>query len=78
MESQTLVILFLIGILAACNCNKAGSLAIKYAMILGNAFVIHGYFGSKFSLSFISEANLKKLFGSFMLIAAIKMILFSK
>jgi hypothetical protein len=67
-----------IGILAAYNYYKAGSLDIKYALILGFAFIIGGFIGSKVSLGFISEANLKKLFGSFMLIAAIKMIFFSK
>lgn len=67
-----------IGILAAYNYYKAGSLDIKYALILGLAFVIGGFIGSKVSLGLISETNLKKLFGSFMLIAAIKMIFFSK
>ncbi len=67
-----------IGILAAYNYYKAGSLDIKYALILGLAFIIGGFIGSKVSLGFISETNLKKLFGSFMLIAAIKMIFFSK
>lgn len=67
-----------IGILAAYNYYKAGSLDIKYALILGLAFIIGGFIGSKVSLGLISETNLKKLFGSFMLIAAIKMIFFSK
>lgn len=67
-----------IGILAAYNYHKAGALDIKYALVIAAAFVIGGYFGSKISLTYISEAMMKKIFGVIMLIAAIKLIFFSK
>ena len=67
-----------IGILAAMNYYKAGALNIKYAIIISLAFVIGGYIGSKISITYISEENLKKVFGVIMLIASVKLIFFSK
>jgi uncharacterized membrane protein YfcA len=67
-----------IGILAAMNYYKAGSLDLRYAMVIAVAFIIGGYFGSKISLTFINEGMMKKVFGVIMLVAAIKMIFFSK
>lgn len=67
-----------IGILAAMNYYKAGSLNIKYAIIIAIAFVIGGYFGSKISITYISESAMKKIFGIVMLIASIKLVFFSK
>lgn len=67
-----------IGILAAMNYYKAGALNIKYAFIIALAFVVGGYFGSKISISYISEENLKRVFGIVMLIASVKLIFFSK
>lgn len=67
-----------IGILAAMNYYKAGELNVKYAIIIAAAFIIGGYLGSKLSLTYISEAMMKKVFGIIMLIAAIKMVFFSK
>lgn len=67
-----------IGILAALNYYKAGALNIKYALIISIAFIIGGYFGSKLSISFISEEYMKKIFGVVMLIASIKLVFFSK
>ncbi len=67
-----------IGILAAMNYYKAGELNIKYAMVIAASFIIGGYFGSKISIELISESLMKKLFGVIMLIAAIKMVFFSK
>ncbi|MCB0480262.1 MAG: sulfite exporter TauE/SafE family protein [Flavobacteriales bacterium] len=66
-----------IGILAAHNYYKAGSLNIKYGLIIAFAFVIGGYFGSKFSLG-ISEPVLKRAFGVLMLIISVKIIFFDK
>ena len=43
-----------IGILAAMNYYKAGSLNIKYALVIAIAFIIGGYFGSKISITYIS------------------------
>lgn len=67
-----------IGILAAMNYYKAGALNIKYAAVIAVAFVIGGYLGSKLSITYIDEILMKKIFGFILLIAAIKMIFFSK
>jgi len=66
-----------IGILAANNYYQQGNLNIKYGLIVAAAFVIGGYFGSKYSLG-MSEIILKKSFGVLMLGIALKMIFFSK
>lgn len=67
-----------IGILAVYNYYKADALNIKYALIIAAAFVVGGYLGSKVSLTYISEALMKKIFGVIMLVAAVKLIFFSK
>lgn len=67
-----------IGILAAMNYYKAGALNIKYALIISLAFIIGGYFGSKISISYISEENMKRIFGLIMLFASIKLVFFPK
>ena len=67
-----------IGILAAMNYYKAGALNIKYALIISLAFIIGGYIGSKISITYISEENMKKVFGIVMLIASVKLVFFSK
>lgn len=67
-----------IGILAAMNYFQAGQLNIKYALVIAVSFIIGGYFGSRLSIEFINEALMKKIFGIIMLIAAIKLVFFSK
>jgi uncharacterized membrane protein YfcA len=67
-----------IGILAAMNYYKAGELNIKYAAVIAVAFILGGYLGSKLSIEIISETVMKKKFGVIMLIAAIKLVFFSK
>lgn len=67
-----------IGILAAMNYYRAGALNMKYALVIAIAFVIGGYFGSKISIEIISETTMKKVFGFIMLVAAIKLVFFSK
>jgi len=67
-----------IGILAAMNYYKAGELNVKYAAIIALAFIIGGYFGSKLSLTFISEEVMKKIFGIIMFAVSIKLVFFSK
>jgi uncharacterized membrane protein YfcA len=67
-----------IGILAAMNYYKAGALNVKYAIIISLAFIIGGYFGSKLSISYISEENMKKVFGLILLFVSVKMVFFSK
>ena len=66
-----------IGILAAYNHHQEGNLIIKFGLIIAAAFVVGGYFGSKFSLG-IEEVILKKSFGVLMLVIALKMIFFTK
>jgi hypothetical protein len=67
-----------IGVLAAMNYYKAGELNVKYAAIMAIAFIIGGYFGSKLSLTFISEAAMKKIFGCVLLFVSVKLLFFSK
>lgn len=67
-----------IGILAAVNYYKAGELNVKYAAVIALAFIIGGYFGSKVSLTFISEEMMKKIFGIIMLVVSLKLVFFSK
>lgn len=66
-----------IGILAAYNYHKSGNLDVKAGLIVALAFVIGGYFGSKFSLN-MNELLLKRVFGGFMLLVSIKLMFFSK
>ena len=67
-----------IGILAAMNYYKAGSLNVKYALIIAVTFIVGGYLGSKISLAYFSEAAMKKVFGIILMVVSIKMIFFSK
>lgn len=62
-----------IGILAFLNYYKAGQVNLLYGGIIAAAFIVGGYFGSKFSLK-ISPAIVKSIFGIIMAYAAIKMI----
>ena len=66
-----------IGILAAYNYYKTGNLDVKAGFIVAAAFVIGGYFGSKFSLS-IDQVTLKRIFGVLMFVVSVKLIFFSK
>jgi hypothetical protein len=65
-----------IGLLAAYNYYKAGQVNIWYAVIVALSFMVGGYFGSKIALA-IPENLLKRLFGIFLLLLALRMI-FSK
>lgn len=67
-----------IGILAAMNYYKAGSLDLKYAAVIAVTFIIGGYLGSKMSLAYFSEAAMKKVFGIILMVISIKMVFFSK
>ncbi len=60
----------------AYNYYKEGHINIKYVIILAVVFSISGYFGSMLAVK-LPGKMLKKIFGVFLLIAAIKMI-FSK
>jgi uncharacterized protein len=62
-----------IGILAAYNYYKAGHVDIKFALLLAVAFIIGSYFGSKLAIR-LPQETLKKVFGIFLLLVAIKML----
>ncbi|MBN1187665.1 MAG: sulfite exporter TauE/SafE family protein [Bacteroidales bacterium] len=70
------VLLFPIGILAVINYAKNGYVNYKFALVLILTFVIGSYFGSVFSIH-MPEKVLKKIFGGLMLIAGMRMIIFS-
>ena len=62
-----------IGILAAINYHKSGFIDWKYAMIIAAAFIVGGYFGSRWAVT-VDARMLKKIFGVIMLIGGIKLI----
>ena len=62
-----------IGILAAYNYYKAGHVDIKIALLLAIAFIAGSYFGSKLAIRLPQEL-MKKIFGIFLLLVAIKML----
>ena len=62
-----------IGIIAAYNYYKAGQMDLKFGLILAAAFILGSYFGSKAAIRLPDEA-LKKIFGVFLLLVAIKML----
>ena len=62
-----------IGIIAAYNYFKAGQMDFKFGLILATAFILGSYFGSKIAIRLPEEA-LKKIFGAFLLLVAVKML----
>lgn len=68
------VLLLPVGVLAVYNYYNKGFIDIKYALIIASTFVIGGYIGSKVSIA-LDQNMLKKVFGIFMLILSLKMIL---
>lgn len=64
-----------IGIMAAMNFYRSGDLNFNYAMVIAAAFVIGGYFGSKWSISLKESVHwVKLIFGLIMLYGAVKLI----
>jgi uncharacterized protein len=66
-----------IGILAVMNYYKAGYVDLRIAGVLVAAFIAGSYFGSKLALN-LDEAVLKRIFGIFLLLLAVKYLFFSK
>ena len=66
-----------IGILAVINYYKAGYVDFKIAGVLIVAFVIGSYFGSKVALN-LQESTLKRIFGVFLMLLAVKYLFFTK
>jgi len=63
-----------IGILAAWNYHKEGFVNWKYAVIISLAFIIGGYFSSKWAVT-VDTKTLKKVFGLILLLGGLKLIL---
>ena len=63
-----------VGFLAAYNYHNSGNFNFKYSAIIGATFIVGAYFGSMVSLN-IDTVMMKRIFGVFMLILAIKMIM---
>ncbi len=66
-----------IGILAVANYYKAGFIDFKVAGILCVAFLVGSYFGSKVALN-LPESTLKRIFGVFLAVLAVKYLFFDK
>jgi uncharacterized protein len=62
-----------IGIIAAYNYYKADQMDFKFGLILAAAFIFGSYFGSKMAIR-LPEEVLKKIYGVFLLLVAIKML----
>ncbi|MDB4297642.1 sulfite exporter TauE/SafE family protein [Flavobacteriaceae bacterium] len=62
---------------AVYNYHKAEGIDWRYATIVAIVFIVGGFFGSKIAIN-LNQVVLKKVFGFVMLIAALKMIFFSK
>ncbi len=71
------ILLLPVGILAALNYYKQGFIDVKVVLIISLAFIIGGFFGSKLALS-ISQETLRKVFGTLLLVLAIKMLFIDK
>ncbi len=68
------VLLLPVGILAVYNYYSKGLVDVKSALIIACTFVIGGFIGSKIAIA-IDQNLLKKVFGVFMLLISLKMIL---
>lgn len=62
-----------IGLMAAYQYYKSGHVNLTYAMIIAGAFFVGGYLGAKYAVK-IPEMILKKIFGIFLLLLALKTI----
>ena len=68
------VLLFPVGILGVLNYYKEGYVNFKFAVILIAAFLAGSYLGSLLAVRLPDEI-LRKLFGVFMLLVSLKMII---
>lgn len=67
------VIMFPVVFLAVRNYYRAGMIDPKVVLVIALAFVLGGYFGSKWSLA-LPMATVQKVFGVLMLVASFKLI----
>lgn len=68
------VLLLPVGIMAVYNYYKEGYVDIKMTLIIASTFIIGGFIGSKIAIS-LDQNTVKKIFGGFLLLVAMKMIL---
>jgi len=68
------LLLLPIGILAVMNYYKAGHINLKAVGLMVVTFVIGSYFSSLFAVS-IPDTALKKIFGVFLFLYALKLVL---
>ena len=61
-------------IVAAYNFYEEGFVDVPVALMLMFSFVIGGYFGARIALK-LPEFTVKKVFGAFMILAGIKMVI---
>ena len=74
-QGTSLAVLVLpVVVLAVRNYCKAGMIDPKMVAVIAVAFVVGGYFGSKWSLSLPTE-TVKRVFGVLMLLISVKLIL---
>ena len=71
------ILLLPVGILAVLQFYKAGYVDVKTVWIVSAAFLLGGYFGSKIALV-LPQDTVRKIFGFFLLLIAIKIIFFEK
>ncbi|MDZ4823753.1 MAG: sulfite exporter TauE/SafE family protein [Flavobacteriales bacterium] len=67
------VLLLPVGILAVMNYHKTDNVNVNYALIIGAAFVLGGFIGSKLALN-LPENTVKFVFGLIMLYAAVRIL----
>ena len=63
-----------VGLLAAVKYWQAGNLNINYAALIALGFLICGYFGAALAMP-IPDEVLRKVFGGFLLVLALQMII---
>ncbi|MDP4266763.1 MAG: sulfite exporter TauE/SafE family protein [Bacteroidota bacterium] len=63
-----------IGFLAAYNYYKRGFVNIKVALILGLAFILGGFVGSKIAVN-LPDLLVKRIFAVLLLVISVKMLL---
>jgi uncharacterized membrane protein YfcA len=67
------VLLLPVGIFAVYNYYKAGHVDVQMTFIIASTFIVGGFIGSKIAIS-IDQNLIKKIFGVFLLLVALKMI----
>lgn len=68
------VLLLPVGIFAVYNYYSSGYVDIRSTLIIASTFLVGGFIGSKLAIS-IDQTLVKKIFGGFLILVAIKMIL---